>query len=153
MIYVNPDDFLGHPRIFTPERNQEAWRTCRDLMERTLAEATERYNFYLVCGVQAAGKTRWVRENGARFAEPALVLDAALPRAHDRAGAVARARRFSCRLICIRILCALDVALARNRDRPPDQVVPDDVVRLVFNDFEPPSLEEGFDEVIEIETV
>lgn len=65
---------------------------------------------------------------------------------------MALARHFSCRLIGIRISCALDVALARNRARPSDEVVPDEVVRIVFKEFEPLSLEEGFDEVIEIES-
>ena len=144
MICVNPDDFLGNPRVFTLERNREAWRACRDLTERTLTEAREPHNFYLVCGVQGAGKTRWVKENHASFVEPAIVLDAALPRARDRAAAVALARRFSCRVIGIRISCALDVAVARNRARPPDVVVADEVVRTVFNEFESLSLEEGF---------
>jgi AAA domain len=153
MIYVSPDDFLGNPRVFTDERNREAWRSCKDLVERTLTEARERYNYYLVCGVQGSGKTRWVKENRARFVEPAIVFDAALSRACDRAGAVALARRFSCRLICIWICCPLDVALARNRARSPDHVVADEVVRLVFNTFEPPTLEEGFDEVSEIGSV
>jgi predicted kinase len=151
VIYVNPDDFLGHPRIFTVERNKEAWRACKDLVERTLAGATERYNYYVVCGVQGAGKTRWVKENPARFVEPAIVFDAALARARDRAGGLEQARRFSCRLICIWISCPLDVALARNRARPPDQVVADDVIRLVFNTFEPPTLEEGLDEVSKVD--
>jgi len=111
------------------------------------------YDFYLVCGVQGSGKTRWVKANLARFAEPAIVFDAALSRARDRAGGVAQARRFSCLLICIWISCPLDVALARNRARPPDQVIADDVIRLVFNTFEPPSLGEGFDEVFKVESV
>jgi predicted kinase len=153
MTYVNPDDFLGKPRVFTPERNREAWQACRDLAERTLKEAKERPNFYLVCGVQGAGKTRWVKENSASFEEPAIVLDAAMPRVRDRAGAVAQARRFSCRLIGIRISCPLDVALARNRCRAPDEVVPDDVVRIVFEEFEPLTLEEGFDKVFEVENL
>ena len=152
MLYINPDDFLGDPRIFTDERNREAWRLAKDLAERTLREAQSPYNYYLVCGVQGAGKTRWVKDNGAAFSEPALVFDAAHARARDRAGAVAMARRFACRLICIWISCPLDVALARNRARPEDQVVPDDVVRLVFNTFEPPTVDEGFDEVYEIRT-
>jgi len=38
MIYVNPDDFLGSPRIFTPERNRDAWQACKDLVEKTLDE-------------------------------------------------------------------------------------------------------------------
>jgi hypothetical protein len=86
MIYVNPDDFLGNPRIFTEERNREAWRACKDLVERTLTEASERYNYYFICGVQGSGKTRWVKENRAWFVEPAIVFDAALSRARDRAG-------------------------------------------------------------------
>src|SRR5262245_30291896 len=87
MIYVNPDNFLGTPRIFTEERNREAWRACKDLVEKTLSERGEPHNFYLVCGVQGSGKTRWVRKNSASFVEPAIVFDAALSRARDRAGA------------------------------------------------------------------
>src|SRR5215471_3412835 len=151
MIYVNPDDFLGYPRVFTNERNKDAWRACKDLVERTLTEARERYNYYVVCGVQGSGKTRWVKENPARFIEPALVFDAALARARDRAPGVEQARRFSCRLICIWISCPLDVASARNRGRPTDEIIRDDVIRLVFNTFEPPALEEGFDEVFKVE--
>jgi|SRR5262245_3661534 len=153
LIYVNPDDFLGNPRVFTLERNQEAWRSCKDLAETTLTETTDRYNYYVVCGIQGSGKTHWVNENRAVFLEPALVFDAALPRARDRAGAVAQGRRFSCRLICIWISCPLDMALARNRARPHDQVIEDEVVRFVFNNFEPPTLAEGFDEVVKIESL
>jgi hypothetical protein len=45
------------------------------------------------------------------------------------------------------------VTLARNCARPPDQVVPEEVVRLVLNNFEPPALGEGFDEVFKVESV
>ena len=54
-------------------------------------------------------------------------------------------------MICIWISCPLDIALARNRSRAPDQVVLDDVIRLVFNTFEPPTVEEGFDEVFKVD--
>ena len=151
MIYVNPDNFLGNPRIFTAERNHEAWRASKDLVERTLSEARELYNYYVVCGVQGSGKTQWVKDNPTRFGEPAIVFDAALPRAQDRAGAVAQGRRFACRMICIWISCPLDIALARNRSRAPDQVVADEVIRLVFNTFEPPTVKEGFDEVFKVD--
>ncbi len=151
MIYINPDDFLGNPRIFTAERNREAWRACKDLVERTLNEAREPYNFYIVCGVQGSGKTQWVKDNPTRFREPAIVFDAALSGVQARAGPVAQGRRFACRMICIWISCPLDIALARNRSRTPDQVVGDDVIRLVFNTFEPPAVEEGFDEVFKVD--
>jgi predicted kinase len=151
VIYVNPDNFLGSPRIFTAERNREAWRACKDLVERTLSEAREPYNFYIVCGVQGSGKTRWVKDNPTRFREPAIVFDAALSRTQDRASAVAQGRRFACRMIGIWISCPLDIALARNRSRPSDQVVADDVIRLVFDTFEPPTVEEGFDELFKVE--
>jgi AAA domain-containing protein len=150
MIYVNPDDFLGNPRVFTDERNREAWRACKNIVESTLTGSKERYTYFLVCGVQGSGKTRWTKENEATFTEPALVFDAAHARVSDRAAALAQARRFGCRIVCIWIRCPLDVALMRNRARPADQVVPDEVVQLVFNTFEPPTVEEGFDEVLEI---
>src|SRR5262245_5600268 len=153
LIYVNPDDFIGNPRHFTAERHPRACRWSLYLVEPTLAEAKGPVNYYIVCGVQGSGKRHWVKNNPSRFVEPAIVFDAALARAQDRAGAVAQARRFSCRLVCIWIFCALDVALAQNRARPPDQVVREEVVRLVFNNFEPPTVEEGFDEVLKIEAV
>jgi len=63
------------------------------------------------------------------------------------------ARRFSCRFVSIWISCELDVALAQNSASPSDQIVPEEVVRLVFKDFEPPTVDEGFDEVLKIEHV
>jgi len=54
-------------------------------------------------------------------------------------------------MIAVWISCSLEVALERNRSRPSDQVVRDEVVRLVFDTFEPPTSEEGFDEVIKVE--
>jgi predicted kinase len=153
MVYVNPDDFLGSPRVFTLERSLAAWRACKDLVETTLSNAQTPYSYYMVCGVQGSGKSWWVRQNSATFKEPAIVFDAAHARARDRAPAVAQARRFSCRMIAIWVSCPLDVALARNRSRPPDQVVSDEVVRLVFNTFEPPTVNEGFDEVLEVANV
>ena len=90
MIYVNPDNFLGNPRIFTAERNLEAWRACKDLVERTLSEAREPYNYYIVCGVQGSGKTRWVKDNPTHFREPAIVFDA---RHHELRTDLAESRR------------------------------------------------------------
>ena len=151
MIYVNPDNFLGSPRVFTDERNREAWRLCKELVERTLAEARELTNFYIVCGVQGSGKTWWVKNNLPYFVEPAIVFDAALPLAEVRARVVSHARRYSCRFVSVWISCELDVALAQNSARPSDEIVPEEVVRLVFNEFEPPTLDEGFEEVLKVE--
>jgi predicted kinase len=153
MLYVNPDDYLGDPRVFTPERNREAWRACRELIERTFAATSQPHNFYIVCGIPGAGKTRWVKENLARFEEPAIVLDAVLTNVRARENVVAHGKSFPCRLIGIWISCALDVALARNRARAPDQAVPDELIRTLFGDCERPNLNEGFDEVLEFEAV
>lgn len=46
--------------------------------------------------------------------------------------------------------CDLDVALERNRQRPG--VVPVQVVKRMFRNLEPPTTEEGFVEVIEVDT-
>ncbi|MGU3779930.1 hypothetical protein [Burkholderia metallica] len=42
----------------------------------------------------------------------------------------------------------LETALRRNRTRPIDEMVPDDAVESIFKIFEPPSLSEGFCEVV-----
>lgn len=43
---------------------------------------------------------------------------------------------------------SLETALRRNRERLADEVVPDDAAENVFGIFEPPSLREGFQEVV-----
>lgn len=42
----------------------------------------------------------------------------------------------------------LAVALKQNQQRDPDKVVPDDVIKRMFDQFEYPTTSEGFDEVI-----
>jgi AAA domain len=147
MIVVNPDHFLGNPRVFTEEKSTEAWQMCRRLLEDSLAVFGTTAQVYFVCGVQGAGKSYWVRTQASWFREPAVVIDAAFPRACNRAAWIALVRSAGSRLIGLHVRTSLETALRRNRQRSEDAVVPEHVVRLVHRDFEPPSLAEGFDEV------
>jgi predicted kinase len=67
-----------------------------------------------------------------------------------RAPLVACARRFGLSPVAVYVKCDLAVAGQRNRQRPIP--VPDAVVTNFYRILEPPTVEEGFDEVVLIET-
>lgn len=148
-IYINPDSYLetAAGRVFTIARNKAAWaRALTDLsVALTNKLAVER--LYVVVGVQGAGKTLWVRSNERRLAGSA-VFDAALPTRVHRSKILAIAKAANCPAIAIWVDVPLELALARNRSRPPDQRVPEAAVRSVFSKFERPSVEEGFTRVL-----
>ena len=47
----------------------------------------------------------------------------------------------------------LEVCLSRNADRPADEVVPERNVRNVYAAIEPPTIAEGFEQIIEVTVV
>lgn len=52
--------------------------------------------------------------------------------------------------VAVFVKCDLATARSRNRSRP--EAVPDYVLERMYADLEPPTLEEGFTEVIEVDT-
>jgi predicted kinase len=81
------------------------------------------------------------------------LLDAALPARRHRSRALALAKRFDVRAVAVWINVPLERALAQNAQRPPDQAVPEFALRSVFIMLEPPAVDEGFHEVIEVTDV
>jgi len=154
---INPDDFLQTPkgRVWTPERNREAWEksfvSVRTALTALLQEADTGQPplLYVVCGLQGAGKSTWIKANGDRMA-PCVFFDAALPRAKHRAPLIAIARDLGCAVRAVWINTPLTVALERNASRNHDERVPEDSIRSVNAQFEAPSTTEGFEEVKEI---
>jgi hypothetical protein len=150
MMYINPDDELGSPRNWTPERNKAAWEQCFLRLRVVLQSLPQPADVYVVCGVQGAGKTRWVIQNGERFSPACVVFDAALPGACHRAPILAIAAQYRAVVTAVWINVPLDCAKRQNRHWPVDEVVPDDVVEAVYERFEPPQKTEGFHRVVEI---
>lgn len=146
-LHINPDHHLGNPRIWTPERNHQAWEACYLMLEEFLSKHGRNATLYIVCGIQGGGKSTWITKNAEELAPCSTVLDAALPGARHRARALSLAQTHGARAEAIWINTNLEKALVWNRMRPVDQQVPDEAIRAVNENFEPPSLAEGFSAV------
>ena len=146
----NPDDYLRTPagRLFTEERNATAWERLYADLERSFSVAGPKAHFFLVMGVQGAGKTTWIRHRGAECGSTVVFLDAALPARRHRARVMALVKRFGIRATAVWVIVPLEAALRQNAQRPPDEVVPEAAVRSTFNVLEAPTLDEGFDDII-----
>lgn len=79
-----------------------------------------------------------------------VLLDATNLTRAKRARYVRMAIEHGLEPVAVFVKCDLDIALERNRQRPG--VVPVQVVKRMFRNLEPPTTEEGFVEVIEIDT-
>jgi predicted kinase len=151
VIYINPDSFLGQPRIWSPERSKAAWERCYLQLSAAVAEkAIER--LYIVFGLQGAGKTHWIRTTSKTIIrEPAAVFDAALPAARHRARAIEIALSGNVPAFAIWVHTPLNVALERNASRPEDERVPREAVESVAELLEAPTFQEGFSEIYRID--
>ena len=148
--WVNPDHYLLTPlgRVWTPERNTVAWEQAYVQLTSALTGAPR--ILYLVCGLQGAGKSSWIKVSMPRLA-PCVFFDAVLPRAVHRLPVITIARSAGTQARCVWIDTPLEIALKRNAERRDDERVPESSIRSVAAQFEAPSVSEGFIEVIRVE--
>jgi len=141
--HFNPDHYLQTEagRHFTMERNAAAWeRLYSELAESLKAAPRE---LVMVMGVQGSGKSTWV---GRRLASPqqCIHVDATFATAQRRARVIGVAQAAGVPVSAVWVRVSLATALARNANRPEDEVIPADAIANVFHLFEPPLLAEGF---------
>jgi hypothetical protein len=156
--WINPDDFLLTPsgRLWTPERNKAAWEQSYTLLTRVLsggpidARPDRKRDLYLVCGLQGAGKSTWIRNNVSRLS-PCVFFDAALPRAIHRLPIMTIARCAGATVHAVWISAPLEDVLHRNSLRRDDARVPEASIRSVAAQFEPPTVSEGFVDVLAVQ--
>jgi predicted kinase len=144
---INVDDYLetDSGRVFTAERNRDAWTRAYAELENALEAARPGAKLYVVFGVQGAGKSSWIARNLERLGPGAIVFDAALPAKRHRAKLLELAAQFNVPAVGVYVQATLEEALSRNAMRPADERVPEDAVRSVFGMLEPPSRDEGFE--------
>lgn len=149
MHVINPDDFLEteEGRVFTPERNAQAWASAYASLEAALSHGRSDVRLFVVMGVQGAGKSTWIERHRGTLGENAVVFDAAVPAARHRDKLLAIAKRYNVAAIAVWVQSSLEDALRRNRLRTPDEQVPEEAIRSVYSLLEAPSVEEGFSEV------
>jgi predicted kinase len=146
-MHLNPDHFLQteQGRVFTPERNAAAWEQLYAVLSSALTLAHR--PVVLVVGVQGSGKSTWIERESTRSGDT-IYIDATLATRERRARAIRIARDFGAPISAVWIKVALETALQRNRLRQADQIVPDFAIENVFQLFEAPTLDEGFDNVV-----
>ena len=156
--WINPDDFLLTPsgRLWTPERSKVAWEQAYAALTQVLAcdqgdaQPGHQRDLYLVCGLQGAGKSTWIRNNAQRLA-PCIFFDAALPRAVHRLPIITIARPARATVHAVWINTSLEVALHRNSLRRDDERVSETSIRSVAAQFEPPTISEGYVDVLSVQ--
>lgn len=147
---INPDDYLETPegRVFTRERNRQAWKQAYADLETALVDTSR---LYLVIGVQGAGKSSWISRHAAKLEPRGLFFDAALPARQHRTAILALAHQYQVPVTAVFIQASLQQALERNAARRPDKIVPEAAVRSVFAMLERPSLDEGFEQILVVD--
>ena len=79
-----------------------------------------------------------------------VVVDNTNPRVVDRAPLIAAARRHGARVVGYVLETTRGECLARNRQREGAARVPDVAVHVAASRMQPPTLEEGFDELLSV---
>ena len=150
-MHINPDHFLQTEtgRVVTPERNQTAWAKSYEALDAALRNANPSTKVYVLVGPQGAGKSTWAKSIGLALPGP-IIFDAILVKKAERQPILAAARSHSVEAVAVWFKTPLEVCLSRNASRPTDEVVPVQAVRNVHSAIEPPSLAEGFGQVIEV---
>lgn len=146
----NPDDYLETTGEFTAELGRRAWLRLYEELKSVLRRLEGRGVLYIVCGLQGAGKSTWVYENYERLSENSVFLDAALPKASQRRRPIELAKQFSIRAVAVWINTPLAVARERNSRRGANARAPESLIQRVASQFQSPTTEEGFEQVIEI---
>ncbi|MCJ2123642.1 AAA family ATPase [Methylobacterium sp. J-077] len=144
-LVIDPDRFLETEagRVWTPERNAEAWRLAYAALEQALAGGRID-QVVIVCGLQGAGQSCGTA--GQDQDAGGISVDMALPGARHRAPIIAIARGHGVPVEAVWIRVPLEVALERNRQRRAHRIVPEASIRSVARLFEPPTHGEGFSE-------
>lgn len=127
---------------------QSAWERAYAALEQALATYAQDATLYVVFGVQGAGKSTWVRENGERFGPGSIFFDGPLPSAAKRARALNLAKQYGVNAVAVWINTPLDVAMARNATRNGLAVIKTEAIQHVHGELEAPSLAEGFAQVL-----
>lgn len=150
-MHINPDHFLQTDagRVVTPERNRVAWAHSYQALEEALAAHAPPPMVFVLVGAQGAGKSTWVKAQE-RVQPDAVFFDAILVKRSERHEVLARTRPFGTPVTAVWMRTPLEACLERNRGRPPDEIVDEQAIRNVFAAMEPPGLDEGFAQVIEV---
>lgn len=87
-------------------------------------------------------------KNSVRTMVPNVILDNTNITKKNRKDALDFCKEYGCRVIAVFFTTAFDEAVKRNQSR--ERVVPVEVIKRMFSQLQPPTLDEGFEEIITI---
>ena len=150
--HINPDHFLDLDReqSISREEGLAAWEQAYTRLGEALHALGGAATLYVVFGLQGGGKSTWVAGNAPHLGEQAVFFDGPLPSRRHRQRALAIASEVGCRAVAVWVNTPLAVARARNTSRRGLARIKDETLMHVFESLEPPSLDEGFSEIIEV---
>lgn len=147
-MIVSPDNYLYSEDgryVWSPERVKAAWRQAMSHLDRYLANP--RLNrVVLLVGIPASGKSTWLKANH----DPnSLYFDATFTGVMARAPIIEAAKRAGKAVDAVVMNTPIGVCMDRNLCRPPDRIVPNDVIinMAVRLTEQPPTKAEGFDDI------
>ena len=148
---IDPDQFLNLSGAVAVGREEvrAAWEGAYALVEQRLAELGANATLYVVFGLQGAGKSTWVAKHSQVGPSKAVYLSGPLPSRKHRERAVSIAKRAGCRCVGVWVNEPFAIASERNSRRIGLARIKEEAMRHVQQNLEPPSLEEGFHEVLE----
>ena len=152
-MHINPDHYLEteQGRVFTQQRNKEAWAQCFQDLEHQFQSNAKLKKIYILIGAQGSGKTTWAISKNKD--EPYnIVFDAILVKKQERRRIIERAQHFHIDCIAVYFDTSLEQCLSRNAKRSPDTHVNETALSNVYRAIERPTLDEGFTEIIISET-
>jgi predicted kinase len=145
-MIISPDSYLMEDGVYvwSLPRVIEAWDKSKAAARLALFDgATKPAKLVLLMGVPASGKSTWLRDHED---ERCLYIDATFDLPWKRAPWISMAREAGVPCTLVYFRTPLDVCLERNSRRSVARMVPEDVVRAMFQKMasSPPVVEEGF---------
>ncbi|VVE78492.1 hypothetical protein PSP31120_01705 [Pandoraea sputorum] len=101
----------------------------------------------MIIGVQGAGKSTVARK-WALASNDVIYVDSTFATVDRRSRIIEIAKAAGVPISAAWVKVELKTALRRNKSRPADEVVPDTAIENVFRIFQPPSLDEGFNDLL-----
>jgi predicted kinase len=145
-MIISPDSYLMEDGkyVWTIPRVTAAWDSARAAARRALFDFPHKPDkLVLLMGVPASGKTTWLRKHED---ERCLYIDATFDLPWKRKPWIEMAREAGVPITLVYFQTPLAVCLDRNSKRSSDRMVPELVVRAMWDKMQgsPPVLEEGF---------
>lgn len=151
-MHINPDHYLEteHGRVFTAQRNKEAWKKCFADLRHELMNNPAVKKIYILIGCQGSGKSTWA--NWKKVEEPDnIIFDALLVKRNERQKIIQIASLQEIECIAVFFNTSLSVCLERNVQRKADHYINENALINVYSLIEKPSIQEGFSEIIIID--